>query len=220
MKSYLPLFRDNTLFAGIDDEHIEKLIACLSARKKTIHPNAFLFQTGDPVDKVYLLVSGCLHILDEDFWGNRSIVETMHAPIFLGEAYAFSGMKTHLVSVMAAEESVVFSIDPKKLFEICPNGCQCHHVLIENAARILSTKVVRLTEKLGYIAKRSTREKILSYLSMCARREQSNAVNIPYSRQELADYLCVERSALSHELSKMRADGIIQFRKNHFELTV
>ena len=210
--------QNSMLFANISQEDLQKMLVCISAREKVLERDSFVFHAGDAVQFVYLIVSGSMHIIDEDFWGNRSIVETMEKDTLFGEAYVFSAREQQLVSVIAAEDSVVLEIDPVRLFEICSLGCSCHAQLVKNALRLLAEKIVRLTEKLGHMIKRTLREKILSYLSACAQREKSNAFRIPYSRQQLADYLCVDRSALSHELSRLQKEGRIRYHKNNFEL--
>ena len=206
------------LFAGLSLDEITNLSGCLSAKQIKLRRNMFVFSAGDSVSQVYLILSGSMHIIDEDFWGNRSIIETMNAHTLFGEAYVFSGRETHITSVIAAEDSVILEIDPKLLFETCPNDCDFHNSLNKNALHILSLKIVRLTEKLGHITHRTMRERLLSYLSQCSRHENSSEFKIPYSRQQLADYLCVDRSALSHELSRLKRDGILRYNKNYFEL--
>ena len=217
MENYL-LLKENPLFSGISEPNLQKLFSCLSARERKISRGAFIFQAGDSVRFVYLILSGSVHIIDEDFWGNRSIIETIKEHTLFGEAYSLASTEKYLVGVVAVEDSIILEIDPARLFEMCSNGCSCHADLIKNTAGILSEKIVRLTEKLGHIIQRTTREKILSYLSKCSYRSQSNSFVIPYSRQQLADYLCVDRSALSHELSNLKSLGMIRYRKNHFEL--
>ena len=218
MKTYLPLLQKSSLFNGIGEEDIQKLCTCLSAREKTIPRETFVFHVEDRVTLVYLVLTGSMHIIDEDFWGNRSIIETLNAYTLFGEAYVLSKAEKHLVSVIAAEDSTILEIDPTRLFETCPKECSCHISLMQNTLQLLSKKIIRLTEKLGHISKRTLHEKIMSYLSQSARQAQSSSFDIPYSRQQLADYLCVDRSALSHELSRLRNLGLIQYRKNHFDL--
>jgi len=218
MKNYIKLLSQTTLFSDISEEDIAKLCECLDAREKEIARDSFVFNAGDKVRSVYLILSGSMHIIDEDFWGNRSIIETLGVHTLFGEAYVLSAAEIHLVSVMAAEDSTVLEIDPVRLYETCSNVCTYHIELIKNTMRILSEKIVRLTEKFGHIAQRTTREKILSYLSKCARQADSDSFYIPYTRQQLADYLCVERSALSHELSKLSQSGLVYYRKNYFTL--
>ena len=209
---------DGSLFHGLAEQDAQKMMNCLSAREKLFERGSFVFRAGDRVRIVYYILSGSLHIISEDFWGNRSIIETMDKDTLFGEAYVFSGMDTHLVSVVAAEDCVILEIDPNSLFEVCPNHCECHLHLINNVLRVVSGKIVRLTEKVGHLTQRTIREKLLSYLSQCAQREKSSTFFIPYSRQQLADYLCVDRSALSHELSKLQKAGIIRYHKHNFEL--
>ena len=220
MENYLMLLQKSPLFAGCSDEEIQAMATCLDARERTLAKDAFVFRAGDEPRSIYFILSGSMHIVDEDFWGNRSIIETMGRNALFGEAYALVSAEKHLVSVIAAENSTILEIDPVRLLETCLHGCPSHSEVIKNVARILSEKIVRLTEKLGHIAQRSLREKILSYLSKCARQAQSNTFYIPYSRQQLADYLCVDRSALSHELSKLCSSGMLRYRKNFFELLI
>jgi len=208
----------NSLFSGLSDEEIEQLYACLAARKRTFKRESFVFHASDEVRSVYLILSGSMHIITEDFWGNRTLVETLPTHTLFGEAYVLAEAKEHLVSVIAAEDSVVLEFNLSCLFERCAKQCRTHNKIIKNTMRILSEKIIRLTEKLEHIVHRSMREKILSYLSKYAEKTQSNAFDIPYTRQQLADYLSVERTALSHELSRLAAAGIIKYKKNHFEL--
>ena len=218
MNKDLLSLRDSLLFSDITDEDLKKLSKCIDAREKNAQRDEFIWRAGDPVRLVYYILSGSMLIIDEDFWGNRSIIETMHKDTLFGEAYVFSFMENHLVSVVAAEDSRILEIDPTKLFETCSNGCEYHTQLSRNALRIVSEKIVRLTEKVGHIMQRTIREKILSYLSLCAQREKKDSFYIPYSRQQLADYLCVDRSALSHEMSRLQKQGMIDYHKNHFKL--
>ena len=210
--------KDSILFDGITPENVEKICTCISARERHFKRDSFVFRAGDKVHSVYMILSGSMHIIDEDFWGNRSIIATMDKGTLFGEAYVFSRKQNQLVSVIAAENSAVLEINPEKLFETCVNGCSCHSQLIKNTLYILSEKVVRLTEKLEHVTRRTIEGKVFSYLSKCARHEKSGSFTIPYSRQQLADYLCVDRSALSHELSKLQKTGRIRYHKNQFEL--
>ena len=217
MKNY-EAFSRSPLFDKISPEDIQKLCKCIDAKEKHIEKDEFVFRAGDDANSIYMILEGSMHIIDEDFWGNRSIIEAMEAYTLFGEAYAIASTEKYFVSVIAAKDSIVLEMKPAQLFEVCPNGCNCHLVLIKNTMYILSEKIVRLTGKVGHIIKRNMREKILSYLSQCARQSKSSSFDIPYSRQQLADYLCVDRSALSHELAKMRSIGIVRYHKNHFEL--
>jgi cAMP-binding proteins - catabolite gene activator and regulatory subunit of cAMP-dependent protein kinases len=218
MEAHLLSLQKCTLFANASAEDLQKMYTCIAARERVITRGTFVFQAGDKVRFVYLILSGSMHIIDQDFFGNQSIIETMNCGTLFGESYVLSLKEKQLVSVIAAENSVVLEIDPARLFGICPNGCPCHAQLIRSTLFILSEKIVRITRKMGHIMRRTIRQKLLSYLSSCAQQENCNSFSIPYSRQQLADYLCVDRSALSHELSRLKASGVIRYKKNHFEL--
>ena len=218
MNINLTFLRNSLLFSGLKDEDLHKLSKCLNAKEKEIQRDTFVFRTGDPVRSIYYILSGSMLITEEDFWGNRSIIENMYQDTLFGEAYFFSSMETHLVNVVAAQNSRILEINPEMLFETCSKNCECHAQLRKNALSILSRKIVLLTEKVGHIMQRTIREKILSYLSLYAQKEKSNSFDIPYTRQQLADYLCVDRSALSHELSRLQTQGMIKYHKNHFML--
>ena len=220
MEIHLPHLQESAFFANISVEDLQKIYTCIAARERVITRGTFVFRAGERVRFVYLILSGRMHIIDEDFFGNQSIVETMNCGTLFGEAYVLSLKEKQLVSVIAAEKSVVLEIDPARLFEICPHGCPCHAQLIRNTLFILSEKIVRITEKMRHIMRRTIRQKLLSYLSDCAQHENSNSFFIPYSRQQLADFLCIDRSALSHELSRLQTLGVIRYHKNHFELLV
>ena len=218
MKTDFLSLSESSLFANVNAEELQQMYKCISARERAFERDSFVISVGQEVRYVYLILSGSVHIIDEDFWGNRSIIETMVKDTLFGEAYVFSTADSFQISVIAAEDSLLLEIDPTSLFETCSNKCACHTQLVRNALHIVSEKIVLLTEKLQYIMRRSIREKVLSYLSQCSQREKNSSFYIPYSRQQLADYLCVDRSALSHELSKLQAQGMIKYHKNRFEL--
>jgi CRP-like cAMP-binding protein len=135
-----------------------------------------------------------------------------------GEAFACAGAENLPVGVMAAEESEILLMNHERMLTSCPSACAFHTALIRNLTRILAEKNVILTQKLEHVTRRTTREKLLSYLSARAKLAKGNVFDIPFSRQELADYLSVERSAMSAELSRMRNEGLLRYKRNHFEL--
>ena len=212
------VLQKTVLFANMAPDEIDDIFACLSPQIKKIDKGSFVFRAGDEVCSVYLLLTGHMHIVDEDYWGNRSIVETLPPHTFFGEAYVLTRSKKHLVSVLAGEDSTILVVNAERLLNACTGRCHAHMTLMHNMSCILSAKIVRLTEKLGHMVRKTTREKVLSYLSKCAQNAQSNCFSIPYSRQQLADYLAVDRSALSSELSKMEDQGLLRYHRNSFEL--
>jgi CRP-like cAMP-binding protein len=218
LKKYLPLLANSALFEGISGPEIEKLLDCVPARQKKIEKNGYVFMAGAESVWVGVLLSGALLIAQDDFWGNRSIVARIEAGEIFGEAFALGEIKKIPLSVAAAEKSEVLLLDGRRVITVCSSLCPCHTRLIKNMIRILALKNSVLLKKIEHLTRRSTREKLLSYLSAEARLAKSGVFEIPFTRQELADYLAVDRSAMSAELCRMRDTGLIRFHKSRFEL--
>jgi len=210
--------RDCPLFAGISRSHTKKLLGCLSAVRKRFEKNSFIFAAGEPAEHVGIALAGAVHILREDFWGKRKILTRIEPGGLFGEAFACAGVKSLPVSAAAAEDCEVMLLNSGRLISPCASACAFHTVLINNLMLIMAEKNIALTRKLEHVTQPTTREKLLSYLSEQARIKGSAAFEIPFGREELADYLSVERSAMSAELSRMRGDGLINYKKGHFEL--
>ncbi|HPT77688.1 MAG TPA: Crp/Fnr family transcriptional regulator [Candidatus Atribacteria bacterium] len=206
------------LFAGISEAEAKALIHCLSAQIQCFEKNEFVFRAGDKVRSIGLILSGSVHIVKEDFWGNRTIIAKFEAGGIFGEAFSYARIETLPLSVIAAEQSEIMFLDYKRIISPCEKICPFHNRLVENMLAILAKKNLMLTQKIDHITRKTTREKLLSFLSEYAIRAGSNSFTIPFNRQELADYLSVDRSAMSRELSLMRDEGIIRFDRNHFEL--
>ena len=206
------------LFTGIAESDLEMLLACLSSRRQSYDKDGFVIMAGERVSDIGIVLSGRVLVLKEDFWGNRTILSEIEAPGLYAEAFSCAEEKVFPVSVMATEKTEVLFLDYKRVVTSCTSACAIHAALIQNMLRIISRKNIALVDKIEHITKRTTREKLLSYLSEQARLKGSNIFSIPFDRQELADYLAVERSAMSAELSKMRGAGLINFHKSSFEL--
>jgi CRP-like cAMP-binding protein len=168
---------------------------------------------------VGIVLSGSAFVLQEDYWGNRNILSNIGVGGIFGESFSCAEAAALPVSVIAKEDSVILLINVKKILTICSTACAFHTSLIMNLMRILANKNRYLTRKIEHITKKTTREKVLSFLSECAVQGGKNTFEIEFNRQELADYLSVERSALSAVLSKMKEEGIIDYYKNTFRLT-
>lgn len=210
--------KESKLFEGIQEQDIKTLLNCLAAKKQNFSKNAFVFSAGDSAAATGLVISGRLQIIKEDYWGNRTIIDLLTRGDVFGEAFACAEMNSIPVSVMASEATEVLLMDYQKLVSVCPSSCPFHTKIVRNMMKILARKNITLMQKMEHITKRNTREKLLSYLSAQALLQRSDHVTIPFNRQELADYLAVDRSAMSAELGKMKADGLIVFQKNNFTL--
>ena len=218
MKKYIEILKQTQLFAGIEDNELSAMLDCLQATIKTYKKGEYIFREGDYIDKITVLVQGKLIIQKDDFWGNRSIVSAIRVGEMFGEAYATPDSGAILNDVIAEECSTVISFNIYKLLTVCPSSCRFHSIVIQNLFFAISEKNRKLVQKIGYMSTRSTHAKLLSYLSDEAKKQRSNNFTIPFNRQQLADFLSVDRSAMSKELCKMRDEGLILFDKNRFRL--
>lgn len=218
MKAFYPLLLSIPLFQGISDTELPELLICLNAQQRQYLKGQNVFSAGECVSSIGIVLSGCVQVVSYDILGNKTIIGGMQDGELFAEAFTCSHTKKLPVSVEAQTDSYILLIDYSKIITVCSSACIFHHRLIENMLNTLARKNVMLTQKIGHISKRSTREKLLSYLSDQAQKSESKTFTIPFNRQELADYLCVERSAMSAELSRMRQDGLVDFSKNSFEL--
>ena len=219
MKKYLKILTLSDLFFSIGESELTSLLSCLSARVEAFEKKQFIFSEGDKVEAVGIVLSGQVQVIKEDFYGNKNIVSVFEPGDLFAEAFVCSDVKTLPVSVVCTADSEIMFVDFKKLITTCGNSCAFHHRLILNMLRILANKNILLNQKLEFASKRTTRGKLLAYLSAEAKKTKSASFDIPINRQELADYLSVDRSAMSAELSKLRDEGVLDYYKNHFKLS-
>ena len=218
MKKYISILQRSQLFAGVGEANIEAMLDCLSANLRDYKKGEYVLREGERVDNVMLLASGSLNIQKDDFWGNRSIINHISAGEMFGEAYIAPESGPLLNDVIALEDSDVMFFDFRKILTVCSSACRFHTNVVQNLFFAISEKNRQLVQKLGHMSKRTTRDKLISYLSEQAKRSGSSTFSIPFNRQQLADFLCVDRSAMSNELCKMRDDGLLTFKRNKFSL--
>lgn len=218
MKPYFTILRRTQLFSGVSDEEISAMLNCLQAKLVSYKKGDYVFRQGEHIDKITVLLEGKLLIQRDDFWGNRSIVHAIGIGEMFGEAYVAPDSGAMLNDVIADEDSVVIFFDVRKIITVCPSGCKFHFKVVQNLFYAISEKNRKLMQKIGHISKRSTRAKLISYLSEESKRQNNSTFTIPFNRQQLADFLSVDRSAMSNELCKMRDEGLLLFEKNRFTL--
>ena len=216
---YIKIIESSKLFEGISADEIVGLLPCLSATEQNYKKDCYIYQMGDTTTKIGLVLSGCVHLVKEDYWGNHTILSEVMAGEFFGEAYACLKTESLTISCVATEPTTILFLDIQKVITVCTSACNFHSRLIQNLMMVLAQKNVLLTQKLDHVSKRSTRDKLLSYLSAQATKQHSNTFTIPFNRQQLADYLSVDRSAMSSELCKLRDQGLLTFYKNSFTLS-
>ena len=218
MKKYIPVLKRTKLFSGVGEEDIASLLSCLGARKKEYKKGEYILREGEHISDIFILVEGKIHIQKDDYWGNRSILSVISVGEMFGEGYAAPESGALLNDVVAVEDSSVIFFDVKRILTTCSSACRFHNMIVQNMFFAISDKNRRLVQKLGHMSGRTTRAKLISYLSEEAKRQGSSSFTVPFNRQQLADYLCVDRSAMSNELCKMRDEGMIKFEKSRFEL--
>lgn len=218
MKEYIPILSKTKLFLNMPEEDIIAMLGCLQARKKSFKKGEYVLRQGDHINDITVLVEGHLHVQRDDYWGNRSIISTLGVGEIFGEAYVGPDSGVLLNDVVAVEDSVVIFFDVFRLINVCSSACRFHSMVVQNLFLAISEKNRQLLQKLGHMSKRSTREKLISYLSEEAKKQKSGTIILPFNRQQLADFLSVDRSAMSSELGKMRGEGLIVFEKNKFTL--
>ncbi len=206
------------MFSGVGDEDMEAMLSCLDARVCSFKRGEYVFRQGEHLDHIAVLLSGKLHIQNDDYWGNRSILGYIAEGEMFAEAYISPESGPLLNDVVAVEESRVILFDVKRVITTCSCACRFHALVVQNLFFAISEKNRDLVQKLGHMSGRSIRAKLISYLSAEAKRQKSGVFTIPFNRQQLADFLSVDRSAMSNELCKMRDEGLLEFDRSCFKL--
>ena len=196
------------------------MLSCLETREERFPKDTFLLRTGDTAESIGLVLSGSVLVVQEDIWGNRNILSKAGPGQTFAAAYACAPGSLLNVSVLAETPVTAMFLNVKRVLNVCPSACEHHSRIIRNLLGELAEKNLRFGEKLTHMGQRTTRAKLMSYFSAEAQRLGTYEFDIPFSRQQLADYLAVERSGLSLELGKMRSEGLLDFHKSHFILTV
>lgn len=218
MKKYLEILRRCPLFLDIEEADLLRMLHCLGARVAEFDKKYTIFAEGTPARYVGILLCGSAQILQVDYYGNRSILNEVAAGEVFAEAFACAEVAALPVTVVANEPCEVMLIDCAHILHTCEKHCAFHQKLIFNLMRDLAQKTIMFHQRAEVTSKRTTREKLLTYLTIQSKKADSYSFDIPFDRQELADYLEVDRSGLCAEISKLRAEGVLYCRKNHFEL--
>ena len=216
MKKTFETAKNNPLFQGIAFSDFERMLDCLSARTRMYKKDEIVLLSGNTINFVGLILSGAVRIVKEDMDGNSAIVTDLAVSEIFGEVFACAGITQSPVTIEAAEDTEILFLDYKKVITICSSSCPFHARLVENMLKLIARKNILLNQKIEILSKRTTREKLFCFFD--ARRGAARKFTVPFNREELAHYLCVDRSALSNELGKMRDEGLINFEKNKFEI--
>ena len=218
MKKYLNILKKCPLFFNIDDESLLRMLVCLGAKVESFDKKYTIFAEGNSAKYIGIMLSGSAQTVQVDYFGNRSILSDITPPEVFGEAFACAEVGAIPVAVIANEPCEVMLIDCSHILHTCSNNCGFHQQLIFNLMKDLAVKTIAFHQRIEITSKRTTREKLLAYLTYQAKKSGSNSFDIPFDRQELADYLEVDRSGLSNEISKLRSEGVLQSHRKRFVL--
>ncbi len=218
MNKFMEILGECPLFENIDDTDLSAMIGCLGARVKTFDKGDTIFAEGDPASTIGIVLSGSVQISRDDYYGNRSIMAQLEPGDLFAESFAFAGVSILPVSVTAATPCDVMLIASSRIISPCSNACGFHNKLIFNLLQIMARKNLGFHQKIEITSKRTTREKLMAFLFAQAKLHQKDSFEIPFDRQALADYLGVDRSGLSAEISKLRKEGVLECHRSRFTL--
>ena len=218
MEKYFDILDTCSLFENVGRENYQKMLLCFGARIISVKKGAAVFHEGQAATKVGIVLTGAVQIVQDDYFGNRSILSMACPGQLFAEGFACAGVEAMPVSVVASADSEVMLIDCSHIMTICHHVCAFHNQMIRNLLHSVAKSNLLLNQKIEILSKRTTREKVMAYLLSEAKIQGSDAFTIPYDRQELADYLGVERSAMSTVIGQLRDDGIILVNRRRFQL--
>ena len=212
------LAKRSPLFDGIGIDNLSALFSCLGARRVRLAKGESLMRTCEKADRFGVVLSGALAVSTYDANGKRALIKLISAPESVAAAQALSGVNAMSVDVEANEDSEVLLLKAARIITPCENACAFHARIIRNIMCALAAKTLELNRKIDILSRRATADRLMAYLRAISREKGSREFDIPLDRQGLADYLCVERSALSDEISRLCRAGVISSRKSHFAL--
>lgn len=206
------------IFQGLSEEETKSVLKCLQAYTRNYKKGEVIYRTGSLVDAMGIVLSGSVNTEQNDAWGNLSILDNIGRGRVFAEAYVCASKERLLVDVVAAEQTEVLFINADKVVNTCTSACPFHVQLIRNMLSVMASKNLILSRKISHTTPKSIRGRLLSYLSYQAISQGKFQFEIPFNRQQLADYLCVDRSAMSNELSRMQKEGLLSYERNRFYL--
>ncbi|MDY3751002.1 Crp/Fnr family transcriptional regulator [Christensenella minuta] len=218
MEQYFEILQKNELFEGTDEAELRSMLSCLGYTVRQYPKNDMIWNVGAKAQSFGIVLCGQAQVIREDWFGMRSIIAAIPPGGVFGEAFACAGIPRSPVAVRAGADSAVLFLSAEKLLTVCSSACGFHSRLIRRLTRMLALKNIELNRKIEFMSRRTTKEKLEAYLLSEYGRQKSNPFLIALDRAELADYLGVDRSAMSRELSRMKREGVIDYWKNSFKI--
>ncbi|MBQ4114635.1 Crp/Fnr family transcriptional regulator [bacterium] len=218
MEKYYNQIKNSPIFFGINETELKEILTCFNARIKNYDSEQAIIRQGDIINEIYLILEGSVNIEKDSYWGRRIIVTQLGVNDNIALAFVASRNMEVSIDAISATKTKLLVLSYSKCTSMCQNACTKHKLLINNLFEILSKENINLLQKIENISQKTIRDKLLTYLSNESKKAKSNVFEIPFNRQDLADYLNIDRSAMSFELSKMQKDGLLSFEKNKFKL--
>ena len=218
MEKYYNQIKNSPVFFGLSEDELKEMLSCFNARIKSFDDGDFIIRQGELVKNIYLVLEGAVNIEKDTYWGRRIIITQLGVNENIALAFVASKNIESSIDAISVGKTKLLLLSYEKCTTMCHNVCTKHRLLINNLFEILSKENIELLQKIENISQKTIREKLLTYFSNEAKRNKSNIFEIPYNRQDLADYLNIDRSAMSFELSKMQKDGLLKTEKNKFQL--
>ena len=209
---------NSPLFAGIKPEDRKPMLHCIGYHVSNYSKGEIVVFEGENLKHIGILLFGSVDMIKEDLWGNKTTLLRLRKNELFGETFACGEDNFSVVTFIVSEDARILFMPFSRVMHSCTMACEFHHRLIENMVKVIANKNRDLMRKVEVVSKRTIREKLLTYLSVQAQQQNSRYFEIPLGRVELAEYLCVDRSALTRELVKMKDDGLIDYDKNCFRI--
>ena len=206
------------LFDRIAPEDMTGMLGCIGYHIRQFQKGEMIAFEQENIHHVGVVLEGAVDMVKEDIWGNRTMLVRTYPQDVFGETFACGEESLSVVSFAAAQDSKVLFLSFDRVMHTCSHACVFHQTLIENMVRLIARKNRELMRKVEVVSKKSLREKILAYLSIQAQSQGKRTFEIPLGRSEWAEYLCADRSALTRELQKMQAEGILDYHRNTFKI--
>lgn len=218
MEKYFNQIKNSPLFFGMNEDELRGILECFNARLKSYESGEMIIRQSDVITNLYLVLEGGVNIEKDTYWGRRIIITKLGVNDNIAMSFVACKAIESTIDAIASENTKLLMLNYEKCTSMCQNACARHKVLINNMFEILAKENLELLQKIENISQKSIRDKLLTYLSTEARKNKNNVFEIPFNRQDLADYLNIDRSAMSFELSKLQKEGLIQYEKNKFLL--
>lgn len=209
---------NSPLFDGITPEDRMAMFGCIGFHFGTFKKGDIIAFEDEKIRHIGILLSGSVDMVKEDLWGNKTMLVRVRKDELFGETFACGSNNLSMVTFVVSEDAQILFMPFDRVMHNCTMACAFHHRLTENMVTLIANKNRDLIRKVEVVSKRTIREKLLAYLSIQAQNQKSRYLELPLGRVELAEYLCVDRSALTRELVKMKEEGLIDYDRNCFRI--